>query len=316
MRPFPSSCVVPSCFPYKYVWLASDLFVSQAEDSPWRSSEGNSRSKSCFLGCDYLGGGSGTCQGRIFPAAASLFSTQCFFKKNLGGLFLQYLSVCHRFLCEPGMSRPEHFAKMWKLSDLNTSRPPRFLPTRQEFDRRISCLCLGFAGVVQPRKRRVFKDDDFVPQAARWAETVSVRHSRCPGGLRTNTLSHATHSQRGVRYGYCYCSLRRVCVGGGLVRILRGRRDLSGIQLFLGTASLICHVVSVDTHLLGHLGFFNRLQHRHALYGCRHSLNDDITRATVVMGVGKRASVCVDGKDCAFALRDSCAGVFTAECDR
>ena len=51
------------------------------------------------------------------------------------------------------------------------------------------------------------------------------------------------------------------------------------------------------------------------LYSCRHSLNDGITRATDVMIVGKRASVCGYGKDCASALRGSGARMLFAECD-
>jgi len=54
------------------------------------------------------------------------------------------------------------------------------------------------------------------------------------------------------------------------------------------------------------------------VYGCRHSLNDGIMRATDVMIGGKRALVCGYGdvgKGCAFALRGSGARVFIAECD-
>merc|ERR1711945_58895 len=54
------------------------------------------------------------------------------------------------------------------------------------------------------------------------------------------------------------------------------------------------------------------------VYGCRHSLNDGIMRATDVMIGGKRALVCGYGdvgKGCAFALRGSGARVFITECD-
>merc|ERR1712136_254939 len=54
------------------------------------------------------------------------------------------------------------------------------------------------------------------------------------------------------------------------------------------------------------------------VYGCRHSLNDGIMRATDVMIGGKRALVCGYGdvgKGCAFALRGSGARGFIAECD-
>merc|ERR1712064_111268 len=54
------------------------------------------------------------------------------------------------------------------------------------------------------------------------------------------------------------------------------------------------------------------------VYGCRHSLNDGIMRATDVMIGGERALVCGYGdvgKGCAFALRGSCARVLVTECD-
>merc|ERR1712071_173342 len=54
------------------------------------------------------------------------------------------------------------------------------------------------------------------------------------------------------------------------------------------------------------------------VYGCRHSLNDGIMRATDVMIGGKRALVCGYGdvgKGCAFALRGSGARVLITECD-
>ena len=49
------------------------------------------------------------------------------------------------------------------------------------------------------------------------------------------------------------------------------------------------------------------------VYGCRHSLNDDIMRAIDVMIGGKCALVCGRGgvdKSCAFDFRDSGARVF------
>jgi adenosylhomocysteinase len=54
------------------------------------------------------------------------------------------------------------------------------------------------------------------------------------------------------------------------------------------------------------------------VYGCRHSLNDGIMRATDVMIGGKIAMVCGYGdvgKGCAFALRGSGARVLITECD-
>merc|ERR1712078_121392 len=54
------------------------------------------------------------------------------------------------------------------------------------------------------------------------------------------------------------------------------------------------------------------------VYGCRHSLNDGIMRATDVMIGGKVAMVCGYGdvgKGCAFALRGSGARVLITECD-
>merc|ERR1719238_1274312 len=54
------------------------------------------------------------------------------------------------------------------------------------------------------------------------------------------------------------------------------------------------------------------------VYGCRHSLNDGIMRATDVMIGGKGAMVCGYGgvgKGCAFALRGSGARVLITECD-
>merc|ERR1712209_154102 len=54
------------------------------------------------------------------------------------------------------------------------------------------------------------------------------------------------------------------------------------------------------------------------VYGCRHSLNDGIMRATDVLIGGKRALVCGYGdvgKGCAFALRGSGARVLVTECD-
>merc|ERR1719322_1056284 len=54
------------------------------------------------------------------------------------------------------------------------------------------------------------------------------------------------------------------------------------------------------------------------VYGCRHSLNDGIMRATDVMIGGKRALVCGYGdvgKGCAFALRGAGARVLVTECD-
>ena len=140
---------------------------------------GTSRSKSRFLGPDHLGGeegGSGTCRGRLFRRQLHLSVRSVFF-------FWGDAYSCSTFLFATVSLRARHVASRTpcehvKLSDLSTSRPPGFLPTRQEFDPRISQLCYGFAGVFPPREPRVFKDDDFVPQAARWAETVSGRHSR------------------------------------------------------------------------------------------------------------------------------------------
>merc|ERR1712072_79670 len=54
------------------------------------------------------------------------------------------------------------------------------------------------------------------------------------------------------------------------------------------------------------------------VYGCRHSLNDGIMRATDVMIGGKVAMACGYGdvgKGCAFALRGSGARVLITECD-
>merc|ERR1719198_2135365 len=54
------------------------------------------------------------------------------------------------------------------------------------------------------------------------------------------------------------------------------------------------------------------------VYGCRHSLNDGIMRATDVMIGGKIAMVCGYGdvgKGCAFAQRGSGARVMVSECD-
>merc|ERR1711939_867864 len=54
------------------------------------------------------------------------------------------------------------------------------------------------------------------------------------------------------------------------------------------------------------------------VYGCRHSLQDSIMRATDVMIGGKRAMVCGYGdvgKGCAYALRGCGARVFVTECD-
>merc|ERR1712070_641245 len=54
------------------------------------------------------------------------------------------------------------------------------------------------------------------------------------------------------------------------------------------------------------------------VYGCRHSLNDGIMRATDVMIGGKIALVCGYGdvgKGCAFALRGSGARALITECD-
>ena len=51
------------------------------------------------------------------------------------------------------------------------------------------------------------------------------------------------------------------------------------------------------------------------LCGCRHSLNDGVTRATDVMMVGKHASVCGYGEDCTPSLRGSGARLLLAEGD-
>merc|ERR1711977_665350 len=54
------------------------------------------------------------------------------------------------------------------------------------------------------------------------------------------------------------------------------------------------------------------------VYGCRHSLNDGIMRATDVMIGGKRVMVCGYGdvgKGCAFALRGAGARVLISECN-
>lgn len=54
------------------------------------------------------------------------------------------------------------------------------------------------------------------------------------------------------------------------------------------------------------------------IYGCRHSLNDGIFRATDVMIAGKKAVVCGYGdvgKGCAQALKGAGARVFVTEVD-